>query len=696
MKKYSSTIVLAAVLLLCGSALPAQGTYSLEQILGAPFPSGLSAAPRGGHLAWVLNERGAHNVWLAGPPDYRGRRLTSWSEDDGQVIYDIAWTPDASHVVFVRGQGANRGGEFPNPRHLLEGTGQSLWVVGTRPESEPRRLHEGENPLITPAGDAVLYMKRGDLWRVELKEGAEPKQLTKLRGSVSSLRWSPDGSKLAFVSGRGDHSFIGVLEPDGSQARFLDPSVDRDAEPVWSPGGTRIAFLRFPARRGFPIFEPNREAQPWEIRVADLETGRSRAVFRADPGRGSAYRSILAENELFWSRDGQLVFAWEKNGWNQLYSVPAEGGAVRHLTPGEFEVEYAALSSDGTEIVYNSNQEDIDRRHLWRVAARGGPAQALTGGTGIEWAPTPTSDPDVIGFFRSSARQPAQAAALVHGREVLLAPDALPGDFPGRQLVDPQPVAFSGADGLRIYGQLFLPPKRLPGQRHPAILYFHGGSRRQMLLGFHYSNYYHNAYAMNQFLASRGFVVLSVNYRSGIGYGMEFREALNYGASGASEFNDVLGAGLYLQGREDVDGSRIGLWGGSYGGYLTALGLARASHLFAAGVDVHGVHDWNPVIQNFIPSYNPLEDPERTRLAFESSPLASVATWRSPVLLIHGDDDRNVPFSESVHLVEELRKRGVEFEQLIFPDEVHGFLLHESWLRAFQAAQDFLRRRLAE
>ena len=215
-----------------------------------------------------------------------------------------------------------------------------------------------------------------------------------------------------------------------------------------------------------------------------------------------------------------------------------------------------------------------------------------------------------------------------------------------------------------------------------------------MLLGWHYRGYYHNAYALNQYLASAGYVVLSVNFRSGIGYGMEFREALNYGARGASEFNDVLGAGLYMKSRGDVDPNRIGLWGGSYGGYLTALGLARASDLFAAGVDIHGVHDWNFVIRNFQPSYNPLENQEISRLAFESSPMASVEDWRSPVLLIHGDADRNVPFSETVDLVEQLRKHGVEFEQLIFPDEVHGFLLHRNWLAAYRAAADFFDRKL--
>jgi dipeptidyl aminopeptidase/acylaminoacyl peptidase len=225
-------------------------------------------------------------------------------------------------------------------------------------------------------------------------------------------------------------------------------------------------------------------------------------------------------------------------------------------------------------------------------------------------------------------------------------------------------------------------------------VFFHGGSRRQMLLGWHYMQYYHYTYAFNQYLASRGYVVLSVNYRSGTGYGMEFREALRYGAGGASEFQDVLGAGLYLRGRPDVDPLRIGLWGGSYGGYLTALGLARASHLFAAGVDIHGVHDWNVVIRNFASSYHPEARQEQARLAFESSPMASVGSWRSPVLLVHGDDDRNVPFSETVNLAVALRKQGVDLEELVFPDDVHDFLVQSRWTLAFEKAAEFFDRRM--
>jgi dipeptidyl aminopeptidase/acylaminoacyl peptidase len=215
-----------------------------------------------------------------------------------------------------------------------------------------------------------------------------------------------------------------------------------------------------------------------------------------------------------------------------------------------------------------------------------------------------------------------------------------------------------------------------------------------MLLGWHSMEYYSNAYAMNQYLASLGYIVLSVNYRGGTGYGLDFREALNYGASGGSEYNDVIGAGLYLKNRPDVDPARIGAWGGSWGGYLTALALARASNLFAAGVDMHGVHDWRVDVPTLGPDSDPNEQANVMRVAFESSPIASVTTWRSPVLLIHGDDDRDVSFSETEELVEALRRQKVDFEELIFPDEGHAFLLRRDWVRAYAASADFLGRKL--
>ncbi len=188
--------------------------------------------------------------------------------------------------------------------------------------------------------------------------------------------------------------------------------------------------------------------------------------------------------------------------------------------------------------------------------------------------------------------------------------------------------------------------------------------------------------------------MLAVNYRTGIGFGRDFRRAEDQGPRGASEYRDIVAAGLYLRDRPEVAPRRIGLWGGSYGGYLTAMGLARDSDLFAAGVDLHGVHDWAYRGRNFqVPGGAwGIQGEELMELARRSSPIADLTYWSSPVLFVHGDDDRNVQFIHTTDLVQRLRQRDVEVEPLIFPDEVHGFLLHESWLRTFRAAADFFAR----
>lgn len=676
-------------------AQPSHGTFTLEQVLSAPFPSDLTASPSGGSVAWVANARGARNIWVAEPPDRRGRSLTSFAEDDGQEISDLSFAPDGKSIVFVRGGDANRKGEIPNPQTKADGAEQAVFAVAVS-GGAPRKLGEGHSAAVSPKGDRVAFVQKDQVWWASLDGSEKAAQAFKSRGDAAQLAWSPDGSRLAFVSRRGDHSLVGVFDIATRAIRYLDPSTDRDAGPVWSQDSRRVAYLRIPSSRELQSFRPHRESEPWSIRVADTPTGVAREVFRAERGRGSVFRNVVAGRQLLWSDGDRIVFPWERDGWTHLYAVPAQGGAPNLLTPGDFEVEYVALSSDRRQVVFNSNQDDVDRRHLWSVPVVGGKPTALTSGTGIEWSPAALSD-GTIAFLRSDARRhPSPAILRQKGAAEDLAPGSVPVDYPEARLVVPEPVLLTSADGMQIHAQLFKPSDLRAGERRPAAIFFHGGSRRQMLLGWHYNYYYRNAYAFNQYLASRGTIVLSVNYRSGIGYGMEFREALDYGAVGASEFNDVLGAGLYLKSRPDVDADRIALWGGSYGGYLTALGLARASHLFAAGVDLHGVHDWNEVIQNFEPAYEPEKRQAAARLAFESSPMNFVKSWRSPVLLIHGDDDRNVPFSQSVMLAEALRAQGVDFEELVFPDEIHDLLVHAHWLAAYRAAADFLDRKLAK
>ena len=508
------------------------------------------------------------------------------------------------------------------------------------------------------------------MWLANINPIGKAVQLIHEEGKAKSLRWSPDGTMLAFVSDRGDHSLIGVYDFSQNSLHYLDPSVDLDSNPVWSPDGKQIAFIRIPASEHERVFGPERTGQPWSIRVADATTGVGRKLWKAEKGPGSVFHGVVADNQLLWAAGNRLVFPWERDGWVHLYSIPVAGGTPHLLTPGNYVVRDVTLSPDRRELVFSSNENDIDRRHVWKESVIGDRPTAVTSGTGIEWSPVITTQGNTIVLLHSDAQLPAQPAVLeASGKIRDLAPGVIPRDFPARQMVTPQPVIVSAADGLRIHGQIFLPANDHDGKRHPAIVFLHGGSQRQMLLGWNPMGYYSNAYALNQYLVSRGYIVLSINYRGGIGYGLDFREALNHGATGGSELNDVEGAGLYLRNRSDVDPNRIGVWGGSWGGYLTALALARASDLFAAGVDMEGVHNWNFEIPSWVPSYYPQRQPAAERLAFESSPLAYVKTWRSPVLLIQGDDDRNVPFKEMVHLVEALRKQGVPFQQIVFPDD---------------------------
>jgi len=222
-----------------------------------------------------------------------------------------------------------------------------------------------------------------------------------------------------------------------------------------------------------------------------------------------------------------------------------------------------------------------------------------------------------------------------------------------------------------------------------------------MMLGWHNRWEYANDYGANQYLVSRGFIVLSVDYRLSVGYGQTFQFAENTGPRGASEYRDILAAGRYLQGRPDVERNKIGIWGASLGGYLTALALGRNSDVFAAGVDVHGAHDRlaaiNPTLLAHALVGDGLTETElrqAMKVQFDSSPIAAVPTWKSPVLLIHGDDDRVVEFRQSIDLKRRLQDKGVHVEELVLPDDIHDSLLFRNWVASITAMSKFFEKTL--
>jgi dipeptidyl aminopeptidase/acylaminoacyl peptidase len=697
------------VLLIAGCAsMWAQSSFSVEQVMSSPFPTELVAAAHGSRVAWVFDAKGVRNVWIADGPDFiqSSRQITHYSADDGQPIASLRLTPDGKTVVYAVGSELNDAQESANPESWTKGAKQQVYALDVEAKNAPPRLlgemgcpDEGcEDIEISPDGKLAVWSAKKKLWLASVDGRQQAKELATVRGSAEQPLWSPDGKRIAFVTERDAHSLIAIYDFGVDSIRYLAPSVDKDSMPRWSPDGKSIAFARTPGDENQRPLIPVRP-KPWSIWIADASTGTGRAIWRSGEKLEDSMPELSGKGTLNFAADGRIVFASEQDGHNHLYSIAASGGTATLLTPGDFDVEDVALAADKNSVIYSSNQDDVDRRHLWRVNVAGGePQQALTSGETMEWTPVPTGDGTSILCLGSTATSPAMPYEVTAKGREMIASQALPSDFPSASLVTPKQVIFQSEDGFTIHGQLFLP--RNANSKVPGLVFSHGGPSRQMMLGFHYMDYYHNAYAENQYLASRGYVVLSVNYRLGVMYGRAFREAPKTIWRGAAEYKDVVAAGRYLQSLPEVDADKIGLWGGSYGGFLTAMGLARNSDLFKAGVDFHGVHDWSVFLTQRpyfgTLSLKPPDADAAVKLAWESSPDAYVDQWKSPVLLIHGDDDRNVPFTQTVDLVQRLRAQHVPFEQLIIPDEIHGFLRWEDWIRAYTATADFFDRTLKQ
>jgi dipeptidyl aminopeptidase/acylaminoacyl peptidase len=664
-----------------------------------PFPTELTAAPAGERIAWAFDEEGRRNVYVAEGPDFMPRKLTDFSTDDAQEITSLSISADGQWVVFVRGgdHGANWEGGLPvDPTSDIQPPKMQVasipWAGGP-----VKYLSEGDAPVISPDSKQVAFTKGGQAWVAPTDGSAAATNLFTTRGTVSGLQWSPDGKRLLFVTARTDHAIIGIYTSGNSSLKWMGAAFAWDGSPQWSGDGSRICFVRLAGVGGAPDSLLVNRQVPWSIYTADTASAQAVLLWKSPVTLRGSYPTTDGGPNLHWAAGNTIVFLSYQDGWPHLYSIDAGGtGKVVLLTPGAFMCEHIKLSADGRYLVCSANtgpdNYDIERRHVLMVSVGGGDMRVMTPGKGLEWMPVMTAK--TIAFFSATPQRPPLPAVMkLEGKDfTVLCTDRIPADFPMQKLIEPKQVIFKSSDGVIVHADLFLPPGG--AERKPAIVYVHGGPPREMLLGWHYSAYYSNAYASNQYLASLGFVVLAVNYRLGIGYGYEFNHPPHAGAAGASEYLDIRAAGMWLRRQSFVDSGRIGVYGGSYGGFLTALALGKDSKLFAAGVDFHGVHNWFVQSSLITDKYEKAPDYDLAlKTAWLSSPDAWVGGWKSPVLIIQGDDDRNVRVSHSIDLVNRLEKKGVPCESMMIVDDTHEWMKWSNAVKVYGAAADFLVRK---
>lgn len=574
-----------------------------------------------------------------------------------------AWSPNGSQIAFVwQRDGVNR-----------------LWAIaaeGGFPELLSPHAIALESPEAAPSwspdGRFLLYLSGAagstNLWTVPAAGGA-PRQLTRGPGKEAAPRWSPDGRQIAYVTDRDGFDQVAVIEvgADGRAIGWPRPVVRAEVDcrdPQWSPDGQLIAFVALEGMDSHAI-----------LTVA-VATGEIRRLYAPADAMASAPR---------WAPDGaQLLCVSDATGFANLWLVDAASGAAAPLTRDPEEKGAPAWSPDGRSVACTFNRQGYVGVAMVDVTSSA--LREVVAPTGVAAEPAFAPDGSRLLYLGSDHRQsPELCVQPLDGGQVQQLTRSGPRALVDACAVAPELVEYASTDGLTIPAFLYKPLQAAGGGRFPLIIYPHGGPTAQ-----------HNAgwYPWLQYFISKGYGVLAPNFRGSTGYGRAF-ELANREEWGKKDLDDVLQGGAFAGMLDWVDPARIGIFGGSYGGYHALLALSKAPGLFCCGVDFYGVSNrftsWRDTdrigkrnIQRKLGRPN-----GNVALYKEASPLFYAEAIAEPLLIMHGEDDPRVPFGQSVEMVEALRRRGFPVQFHAYPGEGHGFLKPEHLKDIYTKVEQF-------
>jgi len=543
----------------------------------------------------------------------------------------------------------------------------------------------------SPDGNAIAFVSEGAIWTVP-STGGQPVQLTEGKRGPGDPRtaadrlplWSPDGNWILFETGRRGNDDLGVVRKDGTTTSLLTTSSQAPADKgsaAWSRDGRYVAYV-----------ERSPEHFSGRLLVAEFDSatgrfkGEPRALYTAKQDRGGGWSIRTPE----WSPDGKsLVIVLQDSGWDNIYLVPAAGGPARAITNADSDDEDPVFSPDGKRLAFLSNRTKPEERHIWVALSDGRrPHPLASPSPGVDSTPMWSRDGRQIYFLHNSSFEPngvAVASLDTNASKVVL--PTQPVNFLNTGLAPPEVVHYKSQDGLAIAAILYKPLNFTPGRQYPAVLWVHGGPEGQDVLGW-------EPWAL--YLAQHGYLVLTPNYRGSSGYGEKFRN-LNVEDSGGGEVDDVALGAKYLVDQGLADKDRIGIGGGSHGGTMVAYEVTKQPDVFHVAIELYGVVDRASFIERTNrPSAirwtlkmggTPAEKPEVYKKA---NILPDVPRIEAPLLIMHGEDDPQVPPYESQELTAALKKAGKTFLYFTYPKELHGFSQREHRLDAWRKQVAFL------